>query len=164
MDEQTKTALMIAGLAALIAFWGVVTQRILARRLATVEHIFNLLNDHDFIKARTKFISIAKSENGLLPFAEEDCDDTESEAAIDLVLNNYELIAIGIQRGILDYVIMRRYVRAIVLRHWDVSAAYITQLRIVSGNAGYYSEFETLKKWMSDDKSKPNGRILSLFF
>jgi hypothetical protein len=188
-------ALLIAGIGAIIAIWGVVTQRVLARRQATVTHISSLLNDHDYIKARMKFIKVAKSPLGLLPyaadepFAEERAaiiippDETDEEkqvreacelnrikeideigSAIALVLNNYELISIGIQRGILDYVITRRYMRAIIIKHYSVTDLYINHLRTERNNPKYFSEFETMKNWMSDEKVKPNGRFWSLFF
>ena len=144
--------------------WGVVTQRIIARRTTTVQHISNLLNDHDYIKARKQFIEIATSDTKLLPYAKEDCDDHDGEAAIDLVLNNYELIAIGIQRGILDYKTVRRYARAIIIKHYDAAAPYIERLRAESKNPQYYEEFQTMRNWMSDNKVKPKGRFLSLFF
>ena len=159
MDAQT-TAVWIA---AVIAVWGVVTQRVLARRRASVDHIFNILNDHDFIKARTKFLELAKSEAGLLPYADKDHPDQDGAGAITLVLNNYELMAIGIQRGILDYKLIERYARAIIIGHWDVAGPYITQLRIVRNNPKYYTELETMKNWMAKT-AKPNGRFWSLFF
>ena len=112
MDSQIA-AVWVAGigaaLAAAIAIWGVITQRALTRRRATMDLIFGILNDNDFIKARQKFISISKQDTGLLPYAQitppevDGKPDEDGNSSIDLVLNNYELLAIGVQRGILDF-------------------------------------------------------------
>ena len=178
MTTQEATV-VIALIGAVIAFWGVITQRVLARRRATIDHISSLLNDHDYIRARLAFVTLAKSDKGLLPYAEKDPEVVPADAPnaadiqkahqkvnseIDLILNNYELIAIGIQRGILDYKIMRLYARAIIIQHWEAAAPYIARLRIARSNPGYYTEFETLKDWMSGAKRKPRGRFWALLF
>lgn len=155
----------MGGIASLIAIWGVISQRALARRRATIDHISGLINDHDYIKARQKFVDIANSETGLLPYAELENDDADNNAAVQLILNNYELMAIGIQRGILDFKVMKRYARGTILKHWDVAAPFIIRLRIVANNQRVYQQFETLKNWMSDEKQdKPKGRFWSLIF
>jgi len=170
-DLET-TAVWVTGIiAATIAIWGVISQRALTRRRATMDLIFGILNDHDYIKARKRFISLSKQTGGLLQYAQidppkiDDEPDEDGKSSIDLILNNYELLAIGIQRGILDFRIIKLYMRAIVLAHWKVAASYVTELREVRENQRYYVEFETLKNWMDDNNpQKPNGRFWALWF
>ena len=171
LDPRVFAMWTTAFLAAVIAIWGVISQRSLTRRRTTMDLIFGILNDHDYIKARTRFITISKQPNGLLPYAQKtlpDVDgapDEEGNSCISLVLNNYELLAIGVQRGILDYKILERYMQAIVLGHWKLAASYITELREVYDNQEYYQELETLKGWLDvQGKNKPKGKFWALWF
>jgi hypothetical protein len=52
-------------LAAAMAAWGIFTQRAVARRRATLDLISSLERDGDAIKARNKFIELAKLDGGL---------------------------------------------------------------------------------------------------
>jgi len=100
----------------------------------------------------------------LLPYATLEKSDKEGEQAIQLILNNYELMSISIQRGILDYGIIKRYARGTILKHWDAASPFISKLRSDSSNDLIYFEFETLRNWINDTKTKPNGKFWSLIF
>src|ERR1700737_2653134 len=94
-----EAAFVTGGIAALIAIWGVLTQRQIARRRATLDHIARSEADGDIIAARRKFIELAKAPGGLAAWADEDKEKTDETLKILLVLNEFELISIGIQRG-----------------------------------------------------------------
>src|SRR5689334_14792250 len=58
------TAVLLTGiLAAIIALWGIYSQRAITRRQVTLEHIATLEADGDLIKARLKFAELIKGGN-----------------------------------------------------------------------------------------------------
>jgi hypothetical protein len=99
MDE-VGAVLVTGAIAAIIAVWGVLSQRVIAKRRTTLDHIVRLQTDHDVIAARKIFIELAKKEGGLAIWASEDKEQTEEAQAIRLILNDFELTAIGIQRAL----------------------------------------------------------------
>ena len=180
MDTQTASVI-VGATAAVVAAWGIYSSRIVTRRKTTIEYIYNLLNDHDYIAAKLAFNILAKADDKMLEYvpkgepeglSEERTGGNPSQlddwyatkSAIVLILNNYELIAIGIQRGVLDYKIVERYMRAIVTAHWEASRTYIEKLRTDRGNDNLFSEFKTLNGWMKGDVEKPKSRFWALWF
>lgn len=99
---------------------------------------------------RKAFITLAKA-GGLSPYAAIDREGTPETEVIRIVLNEFELIAIGIQRGILDFTIYKRWAGREVLRYWDHAAPFITELRRRVGNPMIYREFEVLKNWIASE-------------
>jgi hypothetical protein len=71
--SQTAGAFLFIGIvAAIIAVWGVTTQRAIARRRATLDYISKGLGDRALLEAHRKFIELAKDPAGLAPWAAEE--------------------------------------------------------------------------------------------
>ncbi len=157
--------LILTCLSLILIFLGIVSQRNVSRRRATVDYITNLINDRDYIQARQKFIKIGANPEKITALANFIEPSSEEALAVQLVLNNYELITIGIHRGVLDYKIYKRYAKGTVIKDWDVTAPFIKQLRLTADNDNIYAEFETLVNLMQG-KAKLNiySRFLVLFF
>jgi hypothetical protein len=102
---------------ALIAAWGVISNRAIARRKATLDLITSQERDGDIIKARTAFIALARKNGGLASYAEIDREPDEETQSIRTVLNEFELISIGIQRGIIDFELYKRWNRSGVIQY-----------------------------------------------
>jgi len=141
--------LLTGGAAALIAVWGVISQRNIARRQHTMEHMAETDNDKDMIDARRLFIETAKQAGGLAIFAEEDQEHSTESEAIRLVLNDFELTAVGIQMGVMDYEFYKRYNRGTVIRYWNHAAPYIYALRARVGSNLVFHEYEELVRWFT---------------
>lgn len=153
------TAVLIVGfVAAAVALWGIFSQRALARRKATLDVILRSEADGDLIAARKFFIQLAKAPGGLATWADVSNENTDEAQAIRLVLNEFELISIGIQRGIIDYELYRRWYRSGVIRHWSHAAPFVTALRARTGNDALYREFEEMCRWMNENRM-PRRRI-----
>jgi hypothetical protein len=56
--------------------------------------------DHDMIEARKKFNALSRAAEGMGTWAEQPLTDEFN--SIKMVLNEYELVAIGLQRGIFE--------------------------------------------------------------
>ena len=152
-----------ATIAALIAIWGLIYQRNTARRHTTVERISNMESNPEMIEARKLFIELAKSPGDLARWAEADQEQTEQAFAIAHVLNNYELMSIGIKNGIIDYEIFRSWHKTSAINFWYHGAPFVMRIRERVGNNMIYNEFEELVGWLKGDK-KPPRRRFGLFF
>ncbi|MGL4439527.1 MAG: DUF4760 domain-containing protein [Bosea sp. (in: a-proteobacteria)] len=144
--------LLIGLIAAVVAVWGIVTQRALARRRATLDHLANTERDQDMIKARKQFIELAKQSGGLAKWADAENEGTEEAQSIRITLNDFELISIAIQKGIIDFDMYRMWNRTSVIRYWKNGSPYISALRARLNNRAIYHEFEEMEKWMQKDK------------
>jgi hypothetical protein len=97
-------------------------------------------NDH-WRENRLKFVNLRDHKDGLKRHSLENSDDA---LCIRSVLNQYELIALGIHSEILDNDMFRKYYRGTVLRDWTACLEFITAER--SENQRYWSELEALAK------------------
>jgi Domain of unknown function (DUF4760) len=145
-------AFITGAVAALIAIWGVLSQRQIARRRATLDYIATSKSNRELIAARRTFIELAKASGGLAVWAEEDKEKTPEALNIGEVLNQYELISLGIQFGILDYKFYRMLSRGVTLRFWNHGHPYIVSLRSRLKDKMIYHEFEEMIKWLNDEK------------
>ncbi len=157
------SANFVPAIAAIIAIWGVITQRLIARRKATIDFLNDAEKDQDVIKARKKFIELTRRPGGLVDLAEPDKRGSDDAEAVRLVLNQYELISIGVQRGILDLVILKLFSRGAILTSWDKAAPFILALREKTHNPNLFYEFEQLAWWLKETKRPKRSRWLGLF-
>jgi hypothetical protein len=156
-------ALISGFIAAVVALWGFQYQRASTRRRNTFEHIVRMEADRTFIDARRKLIEISKDPAGLAAWAAEDKESTIEAQSIRLVLNQFEIIAIGIQLGILDFETYKRWFQSTVVRFWAHSEGYIKGLRARTNSPALFYEFEELSKWMRDGKiPPPRHRLLRI--
>lgn len=155
---QVEATFIIGVLAAAIAIWGILTQRAIARRRATFDHISKTEADADFFAARRKFVELAKEPGGLARWADEANEKSEEVQYIKLVLNDFELISIGIQRGIIECEFYKRWFKSGVVRHWNYAHPFVAALRTRTGNNSFFHEFEQMAEWFTDDK-QPHRKL-----
>jgi hypothetical protein len=141
-----------------IALWGVFSQRAISRREITFEHIARLEADPQRIANHRKFRELAKQEDGLGLAKWATLENAESQEAqvIFTVLNEFELISIGIQRGIIDYEIFSRWFKTGTINKWNDAAAFVAILRRRAG-PNLYHEFEQMAEWFN--RNKPPRRV-----
>lgn len=160
---------IIGLIAAIIAIYGILSQRQIARRTNTLEYIRSQEADTDVIKARNNFLNLAEKLNDIaeteheqskLIFPDLKFDDIQN---IRMVLNEYELISIGIQNGVLDFKMYRDWNKKNIIDHWDISNKYIEVIR-TNKNRKIYREFEKLKDWMDKRKLPWKLRYFRIFY
>lgn len=147
----------------MIAVWGVFTQRAIARRRATFDHIAKTEGDADILSARKHFVELAKGDGGLARWAGGEHEKTKEVQSIRLVLNDFELIAIGIQRGIIDGEFYRRWFKSGVVHYWRHAAPFVAALRTRTSNPMLYHEFEQMAGWFDETKPPRRGRWAGLW-
>ena len=75
--NEVGAVFVTGAIASLIAIWGILSQRAITRRQATLDHITHLESDRDIIEARKTFVELAKNPGGLAVWAEENKEQTE---------------------------------------------------------------------------------------
>ncbi|HZP10386.1 DUF4760 domain-containing protein, partial [Methyloceanibacter sp.] len=152
----------VLGLTGVAAIWiGIATfrlgvrtineQRAIAATRLTFETVHGNNWDRDYIEKRIEFIKLRDCGDGLALYAKPSSDratDTEkaqhnkNASTIRAILNDYETIAIGIRRGILDEEFLYRYMRSPLVRDWVAASPYVVTLRADYGIPQIYVEFE----------------------
>lgn len=157
--NETQAVLLAALAAAVFAMWGILSQRDISARQATIQFLRHSERDQAMIDARKKFQELAKSPEGLTAYAAEENAQKDEAIAIRAVLNEYELIAIGIERGVFDDKTHRRWHRSAVVKNWRQAAPFVMALRNRTNNDAIFHEFEEMAKWYRDGKGMPHRRF-----
>jgi hypothetical protein len=143
----------VAGVAA--AIWALYSQRSITRRQTTFDHIARTEADGDLIRGLITFREMAKKPEGLVVWAAADKEQTTEFQAIVTRLNEFELVSIGIQRGIIDFELWSRWFKVGTIRAWNDSEPFIMALRKRFGNDVIFHEFAVLKDWLAQDTKPP---------
>lgn len=157
--NEVQAVFITAGVAALIAFWGVFSQRAITARQTTIQYLRASEQDHEMVAARRRFQELARQPAGLGVWGAEDQSQTDEAIAVRTVLNDYELIAIGIERGTMDDVTYRRWFKSAVVNDWRKAAPYVMAVRNRANNDAIYHEFEEMARRYRDGKGMPRRRI-----
>jgi hypothetical protein len=150
--NQVDAVLLIGLCAGLIAIWGIISQRDISRRRATIEYIAKTEIDNDMIKARRDFVELARASGGLAPWADVDKEKEDKLQSIKIVLNEFELISIAIQRGVFDFQIYSRWKKTGTIQYWRFGAPFIVALRARTDNDALFHEFEEMVKWLKGEQ------------
>ena len=137
----------IAVAAAIISIWGVYSQRVLTRRQATIAHLA-LAGDRSVNDTIQAFIKLSREPN-IARYAEEDQQGTDPSLTITAVLNQFELISVGIQRGIFEYELIKTWQAGSIIRYWNAAHPFVVALRNRVGVPTIWREFELLNHWVS---------------
>lgn len=174
-NDEARVIFWTGAVAALIALWGVLSQRRISRRHATLDHLTALEADEDLIEAREIFNNMIRSPGKIAKLIQwvphpENRDNGEPSKkkkkqlqAVRTVLNSNELIAIGIQMGIIDYELYKRYSRSTFIRDWNHAAPFVHELRRLYGSDSFYHEFEEISRWMRGNEMPRRTRWWSLW-
>lgn len=163
--NEVQAVLIAAALAGIIAIWGIFSQRAISARQTTIQYLRDAERDHDMIQARSTFQRLTKEPAGLAVYGSEKKAQSEEARSIKMVLNDYELLAIGIERGILDDKTYRRWFRSAAVKDWRNAAPYVMAIRHRTSNDALFHEFEEMARRYRDGKGMPRRTIIwSKFF
>lgn len=112
------------------ALIGVIWQRRISRQTLTFNTLMDQLWDGDYITQRQLFIKIRDGgADELIRSANIKEADSDKVSALRSILNNYELLALGVHQGVLDEKIYKQYLRQTMIDDFERSKPYITALR-----------------------------------
>lgn len=146
-------ATAIAAAAAIITIWGVYSQRWLMRRQTTVQHLFAMKADASIQKNLATVIKASREDQNLAAWADKDKIGEDTTLAIIAVLNDYELLSTGIQNGIYDYAIVKKYDASTLKRVWKKALPFVAALRDRTNLPTLWKEFELLHCWIEGTKN-----------
>ncbi|OAO02587.1 hypothetical protein A8B75_11640 [Sphingomonadales bacterium EhC05] len=161
---EVEAILLTATIAAILAVWGIITQRVVARRVATLNHLARVDADNDLIDARKMFIKLTNDDGAILKYADPATFDTDEATSVRLVLNEHERLAIGMQFGVLDREYIKRTWRGTLIRDFTLAAPFIYKLRQHTKNPAIYHEFEELVRSLVDKKMPKRWYWTKLWF
>lgn len=141
----------IAVIAAIVAIWGIASQRGLSRKQMTFQHLAQSESDGSFQKALKILGHESNKPGGLLQWAEKEKEGTEEQKAIVTILNWFELSSLGIQKGIIDGALFQELNAGHTAFCWTRAEAFVTALRARTGRKAIYHEFEELARWLQKD-------------
>lgn len=191
LGSNTWVAIVFSGIIGLLAaLYTVRTQRLINRRRATVDMIMNKNWDSDYINTSTIFYDAMKDQKKLIEIYDRfvevrdlkttgKWDDlpepdrasyesaTKTVTAIKSILNDRELVAIGIREGTYDEVIYRRWWYSTFMLEWRLSSSLISRMRTdpaLSGGSQYaYRDMEALaRRWEAEGPWLPRERHYQL--
>ncbi len=198
LGHNTWVAIVFTGLVGLIGTMvAVSTQRSINRRRATVDMFSNKLWDEDYIKVSNIFYTAMKDQTKLMQDYDlfiqarniqqsgkwADVHDAEKKkfddatlniTSVRSILNDRELIAIGVREGTYDEVIYRRWWYSTALLEWRSASPLVARIRSdtqVGPSAYAYTEMENLaKRWQAEGPWRradrhvrlPGGRTVTI--
>ena len=149
-------ALIVGIFATIVAALTILSNRAGARRQATIEMLERIERDGEIIEHLRTFNRIANSPEGL-PWhsnsaakspSKKDKDketiEQKNREAIRVVLNHYELIAVGISKGVLDEKVYRLWFKSSYIKAWQVASTFVMSMREATGQKYLYQEFERM--------------------
>ncbi len=145
-------AAVVGSIAVVAAIWGTISARKIARSQTTLEHISNLEVDGTFQQNKAKYAALIREGVNIAIYAQADKEGDPDTTAIVSVLNEYELVSIGIQRGIIDPELYKRWARSSVLFDWESTQQFVAALRKRTGASSLYHEFEEMARWMGQNR------------
>lgn len=104
--------------------------------------------DNDYITQRQIFIEVRDTEGheALEAAGQKENEASQNTVALRSILNDYELMAVGINLGVLEEELVRRYLISTALKDFERTKTYIKAVR--KRNPQAYTEFESLcERW-----------------
>lgn len=148
--------ILSACIGGVIALFSINEQRKIARRRATLDMLVKKEWDREYAQARAKFIKLRNSELGLGMWATKDHHGSEQYLLINSVLNDYEIIALGIRKQILDEEFYKLWFRTSFLKDYNAARPFIEELRTnISRTNVIFKELEALAVRWEKEPNKP---------
>jgi hypothetical protein len=156
-SAEAGTAIAAGVLAAMVAIWAIFSQRAIARRQCTLEYIAMLETDGDLIQGRAKFRELVNTPGALVALASADQEQTAIFQTVVTRLNEFELISIGIQRGIIDMELYSLWYKSGTVRAWHDAQPFIAALRNRVSKRELFYEFEQMVGWFEKHERPPRS-------
>jgi hypothetical protein len=163
-SAEVAAALVAAALGGVIAVWAIYSQRAITRRQVTLEMLSENESEGTRTGNRQKYRQLARDPQILQTYAQADKEDTEEYQVVVRRLNEYELISIGIQRGIIDFEIYKLWWKSGTVRAWRDCKPFIETLRHRQRNDKLFYEFEMMVGWFEHDSRPARSRWWGVFF
>lgn len=135
-----------------VAICAIINQHAIARRRATLDMIVASEGDGPFQRNLAVFKSESKCSRSLRRIARsESASELATQRQVDSFLNHYELIAIAIEKKILDKEFYKLWMRGAYVEDYIKAAPYINELQGMPAGDQTFINFQRLaREWMND--------------
>jgi hypothetical protein len=146
ISSLSPLAVLLSAVLAFIVGWkAIAAQRRMARNRATLDVLFRLEGDPEFLRAASAFKDI-RDGRGLLSLTENDEKksnrDREEEFFVDVYLNHLKLICVGISEDTIDELFVFQYMRGSIVHDWHSASQYVLKSRELYNNLRMYQKLE----------------------
>ncbi|WP_299628010.1 DUF4760 domain-containing protein [uncultured Tateyamaria sp.] len=154
--------------AAIISITSIRSNKEIARKRATLDLIERSETTEHYQSLYKAFTDVRKDDGGFEQLKSVTNPQLlEQRRKVIAYLNHYELMAIGIRKGILDEGVYGDFMRSTVVRDWHAAADFVTHIRTPTPDSGTevpankaFSEFETLAaKWEAQIRREQKGAL-----
>ncbi|NDV86498.1 DUF4760 domain-containing protein [Aurantimonas aggregata] len=132
-------------------------QRETAKVLEAYKNVVQKSWDKDYISARTRLVQALRLKRNLVDFANFDplqyAEDRETREAINSIANDHEIIAIAIERDIIDEDFYRDWFLSTYIQDYEALEAYIVQVRTLTETPALYIKFQALAERWREEKA-----------
>jgi hypothetical protein len=164
-SAEVGGTVVVGSIASVIAVWAIFSQRAITRRQVTLEYIATLETDGDLIRGRAKFRELVNTPGAMAGLANDPIQEQTPEfQAVTTRLNEFELISIGIQRGIIDIELYMLWYKTGTVRAWHDAQPFIAELRNRTGKRSLFYEFEHMVGWIEKNERPPRSYWWGQFF
>jgi len=136
--------LFSALVAILLAVYANRTQRQIARRRATLDILFDLETDREYLECSDVFKDVRDSYGLEVLLNDGSHLAAKSQTQVDKYLNLNELIALGVFQNILDEEMVHKWMRGPLISDWKAAEKYIKAAREEFDNPKIYRPFQVL--------------------
>jgi len=138
-----------ASIAAIIAIRSIANQNRVARMRATLDVILKSESDTYYQDIYSTFTSELTRSGGLISLIDAHSDNEKrSRRNVHDFLNHYELIAIAIEKNILDEDFYKEWMRSTYIKHYQEAEEYIDLLNKGKNTSVLFINFKELaNKW-----------------
>jgi hypothetical protein len=133
----------------------IIWARLIAKRRATLDLLINEQSHETAIKERTAFLTIRKGGD-LSRWATADKENSPEAEVLRATINRYELVAIGIRKGIIDEKLYKLWCRTTLVSDWRAVKPFVVQLRSNNKTPTTFCEAESIAKRWANKEEKPH--------
>ncbi|PPD14665.1 MAG: hypothetical protein CTY25_10030 [Methylobacterium sp.] len=148
---QAGGVLFSAFAAGLYAFFQIRANRRIARERATLDLLIKREWDKDYLDHKAHFNRLRDAEGGLEKWICAEHRNSDEANSIRYVMNDYELIALALSRGVIDEAIYKAWFRGSMIRDFRAAEIAIGRARNLANYPQIYVEWERLaRRWMAE--------------
>lgn len=137
--------------AGILALVQIRANRRISRERATLDLLIKREWDKDYLDHKAHFNRLRDGEGGLEKWICAEHRNSDEANSIRYILNDYELIALAIARGIIDGAVYKAWFRGSMLRDFKAAEIAIGRARTLANHRKIYVEWETLsQRWLAE--------------